>query len=241
MDVGLIIIGNEILSGATQDTNSTFMARSLFEMGADLKEIVTLPDIIPLVASKVKEYSERFDLVLTSGGIGPTHDDITYEAVAQGLGVGLHLEPHFEALVKSRFKKRINEASLKLARIPQGSTWLDPGPFWFPPVVAGNVVIFPGVPLLLEGQFPALAQLLPEARHFVRSVRVFYSEFLLADLASDVDARYADVEVGSYPHLTGTERHVTLKFTGKKEESVESAFRDFVAGIPAEARYELLD
>ena len=241
MDVGLIIIGNEILSGATEDTNSTFIARSLFEMGADLKEIVTLPDIVPLVASKVKEFSERFELVVTTGGIGPTHDDITYEAVAQGLGVGLHLEPHFEALVKSRFKERMNEASLKLARIPEGSTWLDPGAFWFPPVVARNVVIFPGVPMLLEGQFSTIAQLLPRACHFVRSVRVFYSEFLLADLAEGVDARYPDVEVGSYPYLAGTERHVTLKFTGKNQESVESAFKEFLAGIPPEARYELLD
>ena len=114
---GIIIIGDEILKGQTQDTNTHFLAQNLKSCGIQLKRVSVIPDEIELIASEVKHFSQNFDFVLTSGGVGPTHDDVTFEGVAKAFDDKTFLHPEIAELVKNYFKDDSNEAVLKLAQV----------------------------------------------------------------------------------------------------------------------------
>jgi molybdenum cofactor synthesis domain-containing protein len=232
MELGLIIVGNEILSGSVVDTNTSFLARELFARGARLLEVAVIPDDVEIIAARVWEFSSRFDLVVTTGGIGPTHDDVTYEGVARAFGRGLGLRPELVAIGTG--KKWWNEAAAaKLCRVPEGAVLLPGGLIPWPPVMVENVVILPGIPSLVEAHMPALAALLPSGRFFVRTVRCWGREVDLADAAAEVAAAFRGVEVGSYPILArdGVPGHVLVKFTGLEEALVVHATERFLAGL----------
>ncbi len=233
MNIGLIIIGNEILSCRFADANSAFLTRRFFERGARVREIATLPDEIPLVAAKINEYRERFDLVVTTGGIGPTHDDITFEAVA--LAFQRPLEPHPELVAVAREKiGRDNAAIRKLTCIPAGAELLPGGRFIWPPVKVENVIVLPGVPRLIEAQFSALEPLLPDRRHHVAEVRCKAWEVDLAETAETVANTFPDVELGSYPIHADGEHYVLLRLTGTDADRVHAARTRLLELLPAD-------
>jgi molybdenum cofactor synthesis domain-containing protein len=237
VNVGLVIIGNEVLSGTVVDANSHFLERELFALGAKVREVCTLPDEIELVAAKVKEYSSRFDLVITTGGIGPTHDDITYEAVAKAMGVDLVVQPGLEALALRKFKT-LNEAGRKLTMVPAGAELLPGSNFIWPPIKCGNVVVLPGIPDMIVAQFPAVAQLVEKRPVVVLEVRCFVHEVVLAEAATAVAKDFPDVEVGSYPILKGPGTHALLRFVGQDRGRTLAAFRSFLRRLPADVRIE---
>ena len=113
---GIIIIGDEILKGQTQDTNTYFLATNLKSCGIQLKRVVVIPDEIDTIAHEVKTFSDKYDYVLTSGGVGPTHDDVTFEGVAQAFDDKTFLHPEMEELIRNYFKE-VNEATLKLGQV----------------------------------------------------------------------------------------------------------------------------
>ena len=113
---GIIIIGDEILKGQTQDTNTHFLATNLKSNGIQLKRVVVIPDEIETIADEVKTFSDKFDFVLTSGGVGPTHDDVTYEGVAKAFEDTTFLHPELEAFIRGYFKD-VNDATLKLGQV----------------------------------------------------------------------------------------------------------------------------
>ena len=113
---GIIIIGDEILKGQTQDTNTHFLAQNLKSNGIQLKRVVVIPDEIQTIADEVKTFSDKFDFVLTSGGVGPTHDDVTYEGVAKAFEDSTFLHPELEAFIRGYFKD-VNDATLKLGQV----------------------------------------------------------------------------------------------------------------------------
>ena len=113
---GIIIIGDEILKGQTQDTNTHFLAQNLKSNGIQLKRVVVIPDEIQTIADEVKTFSDKFDFVLTSGGVGPTHDDVTYEGVAKAFEDSTFLHPELEAFIRDYFKD-VNDATLKLGQV----------------------------------------------------------------------------------------------------------------------------
>ena len=113
---GIIIIGDEILKGQTQDTNTHFLATNLKSLGVQLKKVVVIPDDIDVIAGEVKKFSENYDYVLTSGGVGPTHDDMTFEGVAKAFDDKTFLHPEMEELIRNYFKD-VNEAVLKLGQV----------------------------------------------------------------------------------------------------------------------------
>jgi len=241
MEVGLIIIGNEILSGAVVDTNTTFLARELFARGVRLSEVAVIPDVVETIAARVREFSGRFDLVLTTGGIGPTHDDVTYEGVARAFGRSLELRQELAEIGAG--KKWWNAASAaKLCRVPEGATLLPGGPLPWPPVKVENVVVLPGIPSLVEAHMPALAALLPVGSFFVRTVRCWGREVDLAEAAEQVASGSRDVEVGSYPILgrEGMPGHVLVKFTGRDEARVVQATEQFLAALSSTMERELV-
>lgn len=237
MNVGLVIIGNELLSGKFADLNSHFLAGRLFGAGARVCEIITIPDVIETVVAKVREYSGRFDLVITTGGIGPTHDDITFEAVA--LALEAPLEQH-SGLLKLALRRvsELNEAARKLTLLPRGAELLSGGNLAWPPVKVGNVVVLPGIPSLIEAQWPALEPLLPGTGFTALEVKCLAHEVQLAEAAAGANRGLPDVEVGSYPILAPEGNHVLIRFTGQDPKRVASARDRFLEDLPANVKVE---
>jgi len=231
MDIGIIIIGNEILSGRTADVNSTFLARRLFARGAKVREIATIPDEVEVVAEKVREFSGRFGLVVTTGGIGPTHDDVTYEGVARGLGVGLVQSAELRGIILRKIPTE-NDAVRKLATLPEGAVLLFGSRLVWPPVKVANVVVLPGIPSLIESQFDAVEQLVPACPFCVTEVKCFARETELAQTAARVSRDFPDVEVGSYPMAAESGKHVLIRFTGTQGARTQGAVKAFLAGLP---------
>ncbi len=149
----LLVIGNEILSGKVRDTNSTFLAVELRKLGVDLERIVTIPDVIDTIARETRILSEAYDYVFTSGGIGPTHDDLTMDGIALAFERKVVLNQSMIDRMQRYSDKPVNDAMRKMAMIPDGSEVLDVGGLWFPVVVVENVHIFPGIPELFEKKF----------------------------------------------------------------------------------------
>ncbi|XP_071451349.1 FAD synthase-like isoform X2 [Hetaerina americana] len=161
---GIIVIGDEILKGMTRDTNSSFMSKKLYSMGIKLKKISVIPDEVDTIAAEISEFSKNYDLVLTSGGIGPTHDDVTYEGVAKAFGEKLKLNQEMAKYILAFYPGGptvSTNPSLKMANLPTSAKILQGNSahvFSDPIVVVHNVVIFPGIPQLLE---KALSELNP--------------------------------------------------------------------------------
>ena len=155
---GILIIGNEILSGKVVDTNSTFLATELRALGVDLERILTIPDEVNLIASEAKRMSEAYDFVFTSGGIGPTHDDMTMESIAKAFDREIELNQSMCDRIERAQGKPPNESQKKMALIPAGAQILDAGDLWFPIVIVENVHIFPGIPELLQRKFESMRE-----------------------------------------------------------------------------------
>src|SRR5690348_16648921 len=141
----LVVVGNEILSGKVQDSNAYFAARELRKIGVALNRIAVIPDDLKPIADEVAYCARTFDFVLTSGGVGPTHDDITMEAVAMAFGRKLVIDPELERVIRQHFTERI-ATGMKMAEVPQGAVLNAAGDIRFPTVQVENVYILPGIP-----------------------------------------------------------------------------------------------
>src|SRR3989454_6207661 len=143
---GIILIGNEILSGKTVDANAAYLCRELRELGVEVRRVVVIPDEVSLIAEEVAAFSKAFDLVFTSGGVGPTHDDVTIEGVARALGVAVVRHPELTGLLRQHYGERLNEAHLQMAEVPEGAELLGAEALRLPTLVMPNVDVLPGVP-----------------------------------------------------------------------------------------------
>src|SRR4029434_5608715 len=132
LSAGIIVIGNEILSGKVADTNAPFLARELRALGVDLRRILTIPDELDEIAAAAREFRPRFDIVFTSGGVGPTHDDVTMEGIARGLDRSLVRDALSEARLREFYREHVNDARLKMAEVPEGAELLVDRPRGFP-------------------------------------------------------------------------------------------------------------
>jgi len=150
---GILVIGNEILSGKVTDVNSPYLCERLREIGVDVERILTIPDVVETIASEVKAMSENYDYVFTSGGIGPTHDDLTIEGVAAAFGRPVEIDPKLREMLRSVLGDDLSESQLRLATVPAGASLVDSEDKWFPLVVVENVYIFPGIPEGLRRKF----------------------------------------------------------------------------------------
>ena len=142
---GIVIIGNEVLSGKTQDTNSHFLCTELRQLGVEVQKISTIPDDIEVIGQEVTTFSERFDLVFTTGGVGPTHDDVTIDGIAHGLGVKVIRHPVLERRMRQRLGANANEARLRMTNVPEGAELLAMDALFAPVIKIRNIFIFPGI------------------------------------------------------------------------------------------------
>ena len=202
----VFVIGNEILSGKFADENGPFLIRRLRELGVDLGRLSVLPDEEELLAEEIRAAAARYDHVLTTGGVGPTHDDVTLPAVARAFGRPLRRHEALGARLAARMGTRFNEAAWRMAELPEGAAlWWDggdglpsPEAFW-PVVVVENVAIFPGVPRLMHGCFEAVARRFQGVPVGTARLQTLRSEPEIADALTEATRRWPSVAIGSYP------------------------------------------
>ncbi len=231
---GIIVIGNEILSGKVTDTNSPFMARELRRLGVALQRIVVIPDEVDLIAAAVREFRGRYDVVFTSGGVGPTHDDVTIEGVARGLGRRVIRHPAIEDKIREYFKGNVNEARLKMAEVPEGAELIVDARLGFPTIKCENFYILPGIPEILEQKFAALGERFATAPYFLRVVYTRDGEGSIAEHLNATLAEFPELLLGSYPKIGEPEYAVKLTLESKNLEYVERALAHLLRLLPPE-------
>ncbi len=197
----LLVIGNEILSGRTKDANLAFLGEGLNDLGIRLMEARVIPDLEAVIVATVNQVRGSYDYVFTTGGIGPTHDDITAGCIARAFGVPLTLHPEAHALLLAHYPPgHLNEARLRMAHTPEGATLIDNPVSTAPGFRIGNVFVMAGIPRVMQAMFESLKHQLVGGQPLLsRSVEVELPEGRLAKGLGDLQARYADVEIGSYP------------------------------------------
>ncbi len=231
----IIVIGNEILSGKVVDTNAPFLTRELRAIGVTLKRILTIPDEIDDIAAAVREFRPRYDVVFTSGGVGPTHDDVTMEGIARGLGRPIVRHPAIESRLREFYKEHVNDARLKMAEVPEGSELLVDGRLGFPTVKCENFYILPGIPELFEQKFETLRERFAATPYTLRVVYTREGEGSIAEHLNSTLAAFPDLLLGSYPKLANPEYAVKLTLESKDPEYVERALAHLLGLLPPEA------
>ena len=231
----VVIIGNEILSGRTQDENLEFLAKGLNEVGVRLREARVIPDDAGVIIATVNEVRRKFDYVFTTGGIGPTHDDITSACIADALGVSLILHPEAKRLLEGHYPPgALNEARLRMAQVPEGAVLLPNPISRAPGFCIENVYVLPGVPQIMQAIFNELRhRLRGGARLYSRSVSCALSEGALAKDLGGLQERYADLEIGSYPYFRRSDFGVTLVLRGTDKELLAAAVEELKTLIRA--------
>jgi molybdenum cofactor synthesis domain-containing protein len=242
----ILIIGNEILSGRVQDENVAFLAKGLNEIGIRLKEVRVIPDEAATIVGTVNEVRQTFDYVFTTGGIGPTHDDITSQCVADAFGVELILHPEAKRLLEGHYPPgAVNEARMRMAYVPDGAVLLPNPISRAPGFQIGNVYVMAGVPQIMQATFMELRHRLKGgAKVLSRSVSCALGEGVLAKRLGDLQARYDDLDIGSYPYFRRADFGVTLVIRGTDRprllaatEEVKSLILD-LGGDPHEGASE---
>jgi molybdenum cofactor synthesis domain-containing protein len=229
----VLIIGNEILSGRTQDANLAFLAQGLNDIGIRLREARVIADDTPTIVGTVNEVRRKFDYVFTTGGIGPTHDDITAPSIAEAFGVPLILHPEAKRILESHYPPGgLNEARLRMAQVPEGASLLPNPISRAPGFRIDNVFVLPGVPQIMQAIFNELKHRLKGgAKVFSRSISCTMGEGTIAKDLAALQARYADLEIGSYPYFRRSDFGVTLVVRGTERGRIAAAVEELKALI----------
>ena len=228
----MVVIGNEILSGKVEDTNSPFLARELRRLGVSLERIVVIPDEVDVIAETVSACSEAFDVVFTSGGVGPTHDDVTIDGVAAAFGVAVVEHPELRGMIEGFVGATPSKAYLKMACVPEGAEFVDGAERTFPTVCMRNVFVFPGIPELFEAKLESVRERLRGRPYHLRQVLVAKGEAQIAEHLDATLAAFPKLQLGSYPKLAHPEYRVRLTLESKDEAYVDEALRDLIACMP---------
>ncbi len=232
----ILIIGNEILSGRTQDVNINFIARRLAALGIVLSEVRVVPDVPQRIIGAVNELRAAYDQLFTTGGIGPTHDDITSECIAAAFGVPWMLHEETDALMQARMGDAYNAARRRMATMPRGATPIANAVSLAPGFSMANVHVMAGVPKIMQAMFDALEPSLPRGRPIL--MRAVYGMGLLegaiaAGLAAIQD-RFPNVDVGSYPFRRADAGGVAIVAKGTDLPALEQVVAEATTLIAAQ-------
>jgi len=229
---GIIIIGNEILSGKVTDTNSPFLARELRKLGVTVQRMTTIPDDVDVIGATVKLFSDAFEIVFTSGGVGPTHDDVTMEGVARGFGRKVIRHPELDKRLREYLGKNANEARMRMADVPDGAELIVDARLGFPTIKCENVYILPGIPEILEQKFQALRDRFAASPYFLRVVFTSEGEGAIAEHLNATMEAFPELMLGSYPKIGDPEYAVKLTLESKDREYVERALAHLLGLLP---------
>ncbi len=197
----MVIIGNEILSGRTQDANLAYAATRLNDFGIQMREVRIIPDVEATIIATVNELRQKFHYVFTTGGIGPTHDDITAESIAKAFKVPIAIDPMARALLKEHYgADNLTEARLRMARVPEGAVLIDNPLSRAPGFQIGNVLVMAGVPVVMKSMIDSVAPRLIGGNPVLsRTVTALVRESDIAIGLENIQSKYDTVEIGSYP------------------------------------------
>lgn len=228
----LLVIGNEILSGRTQDVNINFLARRLGQLGIPLREVRVIPDVPETIIGTVNEVRTKFDHVFTTGGIGPTHDDITSECIAAAFGVPWEINQEAYAIMNARYAEgEFNAARQRMATMPRGARLILNSVSAAPGFSIGNVHVMAGVPRIMQAMFDSLAPSLEGGAPIVS--RAVYAMALLegaiAEELGNIQKRYPQLDIGSYPFAREAGHGVAIVSKGTDVEAAEAATAEVTA------------
>jgi molybdenum cofactor synthesis domain-containing protein len=236
----ILVIGDEILSGRTKDKNIGYIAEYLGNIGIDLREVRVVPDIEDEIVTAIRALAGRYTYLFTTGGIGPTHDDITADAVAKAMGVTIDHDPRAVAMLRERYNAEdLNEARMRMARIPAGSSLIDNPISKAPGFVTGNVIVMAGVPAIMQAMLDNVTPTLATgARMAVETIDAAgLAEGLYAASLGEIAGRHPGVSLGSYPsfHAGGFRNQIVLRSKdGTALEAAASEVRALVARMRAD-------
>lgn len=229
---GIVIIGNEVLSGKTQDINSHFFCVELRQLGVDVQKISTIPDEIELIGQEVAAFSKRFNWVFTSGGVGPTHDDVTIDGIARGFDLKVIRHPDIERRMRQRLGTEVNDARLRMANVPEGAELLATEALFAPIIKIHNVYIFPGIPKILQERFHAIKERFRDAPYFLKIVYVRQGEGVIAGFMNDLLIKYPQLMLGSYPVLDIPDYKVKVTLESKDSDYLDQALQSLLSALP---------
>jgi molybdenum cofactor synthesis domain-containing protein len=231
----IVLIGNEILSGKIADANAPYLCRELRELGVDVRRISVIPDEVDVIAGEVATCLRAWDIVFTSGGVGPTHDDVTMEGVARALGVPVVRHPELVALLRRYYGDRVTDTHLKMAEVPEGAQLVADEALRFPTIVAGNVYILPGVPEIFRQKFQAIRERFRDQPYHLKNVFVSIGEGTLADYLNALLRQFPHLLLGSYPELTNPEYRVKVTLESRDAGYLAEALDALLSRLPATA------
>jgi molybdenum cofactor synthesis domain-containing protein len=231
-----LVIGNEILTGKVAEQNVYVLARELFALGIELKRVIVCSDDIPIIARDLNELRAAHDIVVTSGGVGPTHDDLTIKAVAKAFDVPVERAPLYENMLREYYGERLTEMHLRMADVPAGCRLVTTEEMRWPTIAMGNVYVLPGVPEIFKAKINVLREdLKSTSRFYSRALYITLDEPAVALLLDELSAAHTDVSIGSYLRWgKDGEYRTKLTIDGRAEAAVERCFTAMVAGLAAE-------
>ncbi len=232
---GILIIGNEILTGKVQDENAPYLLAELRKQGVDVERVLVVPDVVETIATDVRDLSRSFDYVLTSGGVGPTHDDVTMEGVARAFGRELKRHPRMDELLHQALRGReTNESHLKMTELPEGAELIETPDLWFPLVLVENVYVFPGIPSLLRAKFEGARERFVGQKVYLRNLYVTCIETDIAQDLNELLGEFPDLMVGSYPRFSDEGFRTLITLESRDPAYVSRALDALVGRIPAD-------
>jgi molybdenum cofactor synthesis domain-containing protein len=228
---GIIVIGNEILSGKTRDENSPYLVRQLRDLGVDVRKISVIADELTLISGEVREFSNAYDYVFTTGGVGPTHDDLTMDGIAAAFGRRVYRNADLEASLRHFYSKDLIDGNLRMADVPEGARLVGGKGMWFPVIAVENVYIFPGVPEILQRKFERIKETFREAPFHLREIFLRADEGQIANVLHQLLAEFPDLLLGSYPYLDNPVYSIKLTMESKDASYLDRAHTRLVAAL----------
>ncbi|MFZ5608030.1 MAG: competence/damage-inducible protein A [Pseudomonadota bacterium] len=231
---GLVVIGDEILSGRTVEANLSYLARWLNSHGVRLREGRIVADEEADIIAAVNALRARYDYVFTTGGIGPTHDDITAAAIAKAFGVPLTPQPQAVALLNAYYGDKITPRRLRMALMPEGASLVPNKSAGAPGFRIGNVIVLAGIPAVMRAMLESLSETIAGGAPVLsRTIAAYVAESEIAPVLEAVQAAHKAVMLGSYPSFKGGRVGAAFVLRGTDEAAIERAAQDLVARIRA--------
>jgi molybdopterin-biosynthesis enzyme MoeA-like protein len=228
-----LIIGNEILTGKIQENNLGYLGQELFKLGITLERAVVCRDDVGVIVRDLNELRHSHDMVFTSGGVGPTHDDVTLPAIARAFDRQLVRAPQIEKLIRDYHGARVTEEHLRMADVPEGARLIASEDVPWPTVAIENVYIFPGIPEIFRLKFPVLRPHLAQDGGFIsRAVLTMCDEGEIALALGEVARRNPELFIGSYPRWRDPVYRLKVTVDGADEARVARALDDIIAFLP---------
>lgn len=220
----IIVIGNEILTGKTEETNANYLIKELRALGVALGRIDVIVDDVDEIAEEVRTLHVRYDYIFTSGGIGPTPDDMTMEGIAKGFGTKVVIHPDLEGKLSAYYGDQFNDARRRMAEVPEGARLVGGSDVHLPVVVVENVHILPGIPEIFRKKFEMIRERFRDDPFHMREIHFIAGEGSFSHLLAETLEAYPKIDLGSYPKIGHPDYMVRVTLESKDPDYLKKAY-----------------